>query len=372
MSRYVKVTFPKGIVLIELLQTPAVEKWIKAYDAYHELNIPSHVVVDAISGFGNQSTLRKTQHTESINNRSLSVEKINSAIDTINSIIEGKKFPYEAYEEMPWMQTNRIHRCFITGLMMMNWESLGKQGPIHSSAWQHNLTQEQLTKCKFVGSKNMRHWLYENVTPQFKIFDNEIFNKAIHDINAYIHFYENSRFSQLSAMTIRQYIEQFEHSPKKIHVTWSKQVIFTEDNTCIKQEFHDAKFLQQINYEEMLSSFPDNYEDYNVSVLKSIGGKDYETCFEQYDDPLEFDIRNIQHITGSFTMYPNNEHYKFFTKTQFYPWIKNYRLRDELFLNVPIGKIVEDTVNINTIKTSMSDRLDAVPTGKPAPIVELI
>ena len=337
MTRYVKATFPSGHITIELLQTPVVNKWLSVFNAYKKLNIPSVISGMNVCGHGQPFKKELEYSDEKINSRIEAVKKINDAIDNVNSLIEGAEFPYRAYEGMPWMQTNRMHRCFTTAAFTEH-------------CWQHNLTHEQLLKCKTMGSQEVRNYVYNNAAPKYKVIDRKKFDWEIHVINKQIHVYEDTRHSIIAEETINDYIKKYNCSleQSRRNIMWNKDFTFTEDKTYLRPEFCNASFLETVTYEEMLSSFPDDYEDYNVVIHKSIGGKDYETCYTQYDDASEADIRNIEHINGAMTIYFNNDHYKFFTGTRFYQWAKNYGLRDEMFFNVPIGKIVDSTMNIDT------------------------
>ncbi len=263
------------------------------------------------------------------------VRTINEAIAGVNKIIDGKKFPYEAYPDMPWAQTNRIHRCFTTG-------------SITGHCWYHNLTQDQLAEAKLIGSPILRKWTTDNTKTQFRVMDINIFQKHLHSINHYVHQYENCSHSPSIDGICKEHKERVGKAPSVTNIKWSRPRLFNDEGTCIKSIF--MELLKEVSYEELVSSFPDNYEECNVSILKSIGGKDYETCFTNLDDPLEFDIRNIEHINGGLTIYPNNEHYECFNKTQFYSWVKSYGIRDELFSKVPIGKVIDSTVDLTEHK----------------------
>jgi hypothetical protein len=346
MTRYIKATFPTGHIMIELLQTPVVDKWLSVYHAYKKLNVPFTISGETIGKHGHPYMKELESSNKGTNNKINAVKKINDAIDNVNSLIQGAEFPYRAYDGMPWMHTNRLHRCFTTGAFTEH-------------SWQHNLTQEQLLKCKTMGSREVRNYVWENATSQFKVIDRTKFDWHIHVINKQIHVYEDQRHSIVAEETINDYVNKYGYEKIQLqqtrkHIMWDKDFTFTDDKTCLRPEFCKQEFLETVTYEEMLSSFPDNYEDCNVTIHKSIGGKDYETCYSQYDDAMEADIRNIEHINGSMTVYLNNDHHKFFTGTRFYQWAKSYGLRDEMFLNVPIGKIVDNTVDVNAENNILS------------------
>ncbi len=325
MDSHVRVVTPEGEIRIELLQTPVVRKWLAVRKNISKLNIPTNIGWEPFP----LGPTDPDYVTRSHDLQADSIAKLNIAIDNINQTIDGKQFPYRAYEDMPWMQTNRLHRCFTTS-------------SITNHCWHHNLSHEQLLKCKTIGPCELRRWVQENTSPQFTVLDKEAFHTEVHNINAHIHNYEGHRYSKVSQRDKKRYEQEFGHEPRKLFVKMDTDYSFNAEKTCLKRSVLDE--LKRVSYEELISSFPDNYEDYNVTVSKSIGGKDYETCWKQYDDPFEYDIRNIESITGEFTIYTNKEHHTFFTNTSFYDWIKGYDLRDELILKVPIGKVVDNTM----------------------------
>ena len=338
-TMHVKATFPTGHITVELLQTPVVNKWIEVFNNYKALNIPSVLHTNWIAPWGHDWHKQNSQSEALINKRADAVKKINDAIDNANSLIDGEKFPYRAYEGMPWMHTNRIHRCFTTS--SFKWDP--------DRMWLHSLTHEQLLQCKTMGTNELKDFMYDNSLPQFKVLDFEKFNWEIHVINHQVHEYEDASHSIVAEETLKDLtaIDNIPHKNRRKHIMWNKEYTYTADKTCIDPKFWSEDFLTTISYEQMIASFPDNYEECNVMVHKSIGGKDYETCYAQYDDALEADIRNIEHINGNMTFYFNNDHHKFYLGTRFYQWAKSYGLRDEIFLPVPIGKIVDCTVDIN-------------------------
>ena len=329
MENHVKVVLPEGEILIELLQTPVVEKWLAVRKQISKLNIPTEIGEQELPSGPSDANYKAKAYKRQAD----SVAKINNAIDNINEAVDGKEFPYRAHEDMPWMQTNRLHRCFTTS-------------SITEHCWHHNLAHEQLLKCKTIGSSELRKWVRENTTPQFTILDRKAFHTEVHIINAAIHHYEGCRYSEAAQQAKNNYKQEFGHEPRKLYVRLDRDYSFNEEKTCLRRDILDA--LELVSFEELISSFPDNYEDYNVAITKSIGGKDYETCWKQYDDPFEFDIRNIEAISGGFTIYPNKEHYNFFVKAPFYDWINGHDLRDELFLKVPIGKVIDSTIPLQT------------------------
>ena len=84
--RHLKITFPTGIILIELLQTPLVEKWLIAHNAYKELIVPSIITPSSLCGLG--GSWRRNNERQHDDKKRVAVEKINNAIDKANSVID--------------------------------------------------------------------------------------------------------------------------------------------------------------------------------------------------------------------------------------------------------------------------------------------
>ena len=338
---HVQVTFPSGHITVELLQTPVVEKWLTVFNRYKKYNIPSVLTGMGICSWGSDWMKRLSNSDKGTNARAEAVKKINQAIDNVNVVIEGKKFPYRAYEGMTWEHTNLIHRCFTTSMLKLDGYRM----------WQYDLTQEQLKKCKTMDSIEMSHYVYANSESQFKVLDQEKFNWEVGVINHQVHMYEEHSLSAIAEETLHELDWYHSYTPlkeRRKNIMWNKEYTYTEDKTCLKPEFAVRDLLETVSHEELISSFPDNLEDYNVFIHKSITGKDYETNYCQYDNGLEADTRNIEHINGNMTICVDNDLYKFSSSDKFNKWAKDYGLRDELFYNVPIGKIVDKTIDVST------------------------
>jgi hypothetical protein len=246
---------------------------------------------------------------------------------------------------MGWMQTNRIHRCFTTASFT-------------ASCWYHGLTEAQLLECKTLGSEEVRQYVKTHAPRDYTVIDMPAFAREIHIINANVHIYEDSRHS-LAAQQVLNDMDSDRLFNSRVNITWDKGHTFTEDRVCLRSEFCNADFLGTITYQELLDSFPENYSEYDVVVHKSIGGKDYETCYTQYDDASEADIRNVEHINGCMTLHLNG-HDRSFTDSAFNTWAKSYGLDDVQVLSPPLGKIVKNTLT------------DYKSLNHTSPIVELI
>lgn len=339
---HVKATFPSGHITIELLQTPIVNKWIEVFNNWKKLNVPSVIEENGLLSHGQPWVKQNLYSEKFINARAEAVRKINNAIDNVNSLIEGEKFPYSAWEGMTWMQTNRLHRCFTNAAMKYD----------QNKMWHHNLTHEQLIKCKTLGSMDVTDYIYDNSPLTYKVLDLKKFMWEIEVINHQVHEYEGKMYSLAAEQIIEDLCKDgVPYQNRRKRIKFDERVTYTPDGTTRKKEYCSPDLLATVTYEELISSFPDNYEDYNVILHKSITGKCYEFCYQQYDDPLEADIRNIELVDGNMEIYYNNDHYKFSTNNRFYQWAKSYGLRDELFFKVPLGKIVDNTIDIETVCT---------------------
>jgi|TARA_B110000908_G_C10174854_1_gene412720 hypothetical protein len=338
MTHHVQITFPKGgHITIELLDTPVVAKWILSFNAYKALNFPSVMVNYGL--MFERLDKKISPNSEYALMRTDAINDLNAAIDDINASIEGIKFPFNAYEDMPWSQTNNIHRCFTTA--SASW-----------SCWQHNLTYTQLSYCKTIHDK--RRYIFDNAIRQFTIIDKTAFSSALEIINSRIHHYENTRFSDIAHHTAKEYTKKYyPDDDRDFHLSrhmirFDKDYTFKEGRGCLNEEFCLEPFLGTCTYEEMVASFPDNYNDYDVFMYKSIGGKDYETCYINYDNPLEFDIQNMEHIVGNMVLFFTKDHQRFFGKgSKMHDWATSHGLRDEMFMNVPLGKIISRSEDID-------------------------
>lgn len=345
MTQYVKITFNTEKLLIELLDTPLVKKWLTIFNRYKDLNIPSVAEPVNMFSYGEAGKIYDSRRDDTIEQQRNAVIQINQSIDNVNQLIVGKQYPYRAYEGMSWMQTNRIHRCFTTA-------------SFSASCWHHGLTEEQLLECKTLSSIEVRQYVRKHAPQDYTVLDMAAFDREIHIINANVHIYEDRRHS-LAAQQVLNDMGSDALINSRFNIKWDKDFTFTEDKVCLRDEFCNDNFLGTITYQELLDSFPENHSEYDVVVHKSIGGKDYETCYTQYDDASEADIRNIEHINGCMTLHFGNADSSF-TDSSFSKWAKGYGLADVQVLSPPLGKIVENTITDYNSLTKIK------------PIVELI
>ena len=125
MNLFIK--YKSDILLdIELLDTPAVKKWVFCFLSNKHL-----APMESVGTYWNQGAHNPPNYTPGT--KKLLSKKINDAISIINGVIAGQEFPYQAKQEMSIKETQQIHRSFTTGI------TTGK-------AWKHGWDYNQLYK----------------------------------------------------------------------------------------------------------------------------------------------------------------------------------------------------------------------------------
>jgi hypothetical protein len=81
MTQYVKVTFDTGHLLIELLDTPLVKKWLTVFNRYKDLKIPSESETVRMFGYGEANRILYSQLDNQVEQRRNAVIKINQSIE---------------------------------------------------------------------------------------------------------------------------------------------------------------------------------------------------------------------------------------------------------------------------------------------------
>lgn len=311
---------------IELLDTPIAQKWVESYSAYQKYAIEQDknkgytVNRFNIFPYDGLPTLNDELSSERNKNAIYYVNEINRHIFNINNSIEGSKFPYSAYPNMPFSQTNLLHRCFTTG-------------EATKCAWKHNLGHKQLIQLK-------KDFYFENtgaikkfkITPQFKIIDEEAFTIASHGINECVHRYEGLFSSNRG-------LEKESFNNEYIYFHWD----YFDENFCIEPGAGKAMNSHiRPTYEEVKKSITSNLFEYDVFIGRSILGKDYPTAYFNYDDILEWDVTNLGNIDGSIHIhYDKFDLEKLYTKSPFGSFCAQYGLEKEMYFPIPLGKIVD-------------------------------
>jgi hypothetical protein len=310
---YLDVYFNNEITTIELLDTPAAKLWLDAYKemtskgyGYKAETIPISVhsndyidstKVNPFNGFTQQSA----------------IDLLNGGIDDVNKYIEGDKFPFRGYLDMPWAQVNRIHRAFTTASSTR-------------STWFHRLTHSQLLELKKLSYTDKTPFMRLHAPVDFKILDDEKFIEAAERINQGVHRYETFLHSKRA-----------KNAEKVVGRTDYIELDWASENTNFQRSYF---YGNRISYEDLKASFPSDYKNYDVFIGKIIEGKDYEFAYCEYDDGLEFDITNLDWICGDIRIHYNISGNKFYTDTQYRDWIDDLDLSDEFHLPIPLGRIV--------------------------------
>jgi len=328
-----EVYFNNQKTTIEILDTPIGRLWARAYKEYTEKGysykaetVPISVHSNKYIGPGEVNPLNGLTQKECI-------ELLNKAIDDVNSYITGTKFPYTAYEDMPWSQGNRIHRAFTTASSTR-------------STWFHNFTLTQLKEFKKISYSDKAYYMRNNCPTMFEILDEEKFVEAAERINHGVHLYETFLHSKRAKKA-----EETVGRTDYIELDWTNQ-----DRNFARAFFYGNR----ISYEELKISFPDNYSDYDVFVGKMVEGKDYEFAYCEYDDGLEYDITNLDWICGDLRIHYNKSGNRFYTDTQYRDWIDDLEIEDEMHLPVPLGRIVSTESDFSTVAVDYNSEVRLV------------
>jgi hypothetical protein len=340
------ISFPAGKVVYELLDTPITEIWVNTLKVWQENNMPMATQKGSLLYNGGPH-----YRNRNIENEQQWVDEINSAIEDFNSLTTGMRFPYQAWVDMPWSQTNLIHRCFTLGMGSRS----NIEGDTSGGILQHHMTDTQLHEYK--------KWCYDDKSKVFEweepqFFFNSKYHSQLDDIferiNHGVHHYENMRFSQCANKFLEEecptYLRENNlpgHVGTEINLTWD---VYTD--TGNKSFFH----REEPTWEQVEASIPENWMEYDLFCIKSITGKDYETGFQNYDNPLEYDIQNIQDVTGGVRMFPNNGHKVLYGDSSFGNYLRGYGLTYKQYAPVPLGKLVSADFDLNNISSHETDK----------------
>lgn len=338
--RKAHLVFPAGEVVIELLDTPIVDLWVDINDQYKEFNCEFMVNRGTLLHVGHECKKDRIVSTEE-----KAVNEINTAIEDLNKLITTEPFPYKAFIDMPWQQTNLIHRAFTTGISSYH-------------TFTHNLAYHDLIKFQV--------YKYDD-KDQIRTMSDKIFNvprdeglqeyvRVMNIINKYVHHFEDTRYSH-NANLVLQELREVTDTPDEIQISWDT--------------FNPISGVKNIwlrhtpTYDEILQSAKLDLDEYDVYLVKSILGKDYETAFANYDNPLEYDIQNVQDITGGMRILLNNTQKKLYKDSHFTRFCDSHGIDKRLYLPIPLGKIVSSDFELNDITTNRSLPLNS--DGSPGP-----
>ena len=313
-TKTLHITFNGITIPITMLDTPIAEKVLKAHKLNKDLGSK---LCTAMSSVHMSGYIKRDLDKEKFY-----VDKINEGIDLANSSIEGKPFPYRAFYGMSWQDTNRMHRCYTLS-------------SVTGKIWHHFLNEEQLKEYKRLAYHN-RSEILRDVPAQYTVTDPVNFEKGCEMINKFIHLHEGNH-SCLRGKVADEYMEGI-----GINGNWSKycEIIWDafDPDTGVK---NTVKTLRT-SYDEIVESFrqtPGEWHDYNVFVVKTIAGKDYDHCYFNFDDPQEYDITNLDCIDGGLRIHINDDWIQFFQSPMYRNWLIENDLDERLTLPIPIGKI---------------------------------
>ena len=320
-----KIKFGSKYILIELLESPITDLWLDSVSSWNARNVPMKFVEmwsPYISGESFHAPFEEI------------VSKINNCIHILNDLTIGEKITDRAYIDMPWSQTNRLHRIFTTA------------STCHFN-WKHNLSANKLIEGKKHSYYNKRDYLqeYSRETMKFpmnrsKPEHDEAF-KALFSLNKWIHLFEDQRVSYRSVNTVKNIV-----GPPYREIEWD---YYNDAGQKLPALIKDTT-----TYEDIVKTFKNpKAKDCDVHISKSITGKDYETSFFQYDDPLEFDTTNVDHITGGIKLF-NSEYYKrlYGDKSDLIKWGLDSGLEEDMIKPLPLGKIISRNTDFSDYRVS--------------------
>lgn len=317
-------------IVIELIDTPLVHLWKDAHLKNLERNNKFTGALSCIGLSNHPLELQLTKYNDLLEQE---VVLINEGIKLANEGIEGEKFPYIAFNQMPWMQVNRIHRCYTTA-------------SIRTGIWFHNLNSGQLIQCKkdqYIG----RASAFDLTPTTYTVTDFKKFSDGIELINKHIHMYERYLYTQRS-INFHTYLKQVleQNPPIEKNVNYKDEVLhvysrYTDFNWDNFDEFggKTGVYINRTNYSDIVKSIPKDWDTYDVYINKAIAGKDYEHAYFNYDDPLEADITNVDCIDGGIRLHYDPHIISFYKYEPFINWYKEAGLEDEMVRPIPLGRI---------------------------------
>lgn len=332
-----KIRFGSKYILIELLESPITDLWLESVSSWNAQNVPMKFV-EVWSSYTKENVFHGPP--EEI------VSKINNCIDILNDLTTGEKITDRAYIDMPWSQTNRLHRIFTTS-------------STNHFNWKHNLSANKLIEGKKHSYYNKRDYLIEHSSKTMNFPINEINPdakeafRALYSLNKWIHFFEDQRVSYRAVNSVKHL-----GGSAFREIEWD---CYNDSGQKLPTLIKDTT-----TYEDIVKTFKNpKAKDCDVHISKAITGKDYETSFLQYDDPLEFDTTNVDHITGGIKLF-NTEYYKrlYGDKSDLMKWGLDSGLEEEMIKPLPLGKIISRNTDFSDYQYSKTVKYS---TGTPAP-----
>lgn len=297
---------------------PMLEKWIEIHKK-NKIETNNNFLSRRGMYFyhGNKSHLEDPKF---IVERAKAVDEINKAIDEWDDLMEFK-FPYRAHYNMDWNQTNIIHRAFTTCL------SSKKTFKFASS-------RKELLDLKY--RDDLHQWFREEVndfgigkevaeTGMIRGVHQSILFSILERINKWVHYYEDRSWNERAVAELQQ-----ADDPTYLEVEWDT---YQEDGSkTYYVERLDRSFRDYCDYDPA---------DIDVYMCKNITGKDYIQCYQEYDDPLEWDICNMDHVNGGFSVDKGNFLGNWLTKDTTKQWFTHYDMPfdKKIIMPPPLGKV---------------------------------
>jgi hypothetical protein len=317
--KYLNLEFGDSKTVIELNDSTIAQKWVEVFLKYKENNIDYKI--ERNKAIIHQNQIESEIHPVYNVSKEDCITFINTAIDKVNQSIKGTPFPYRAFIGMPWAQTNRLHRCFTTGIMSYRF-------------WYHKMTTSELYEFKKINYSSKGKYINTIKHSDYEVLNKELFLENLEYVNKWIHVYESFFANQRT----KNLVNEINGTADYLELTW--------DNFLPSGE-KSSSFEARVTYEEIKQSFGKNYFDNNVFLCKSIAGKDYEFAFCEYDDGLEYDITNLDQIDGGIRLHFEPGIEQLYKSSTFTKWCEDLGISRELYLPIPIGKIVENTADFS-------------------------
>lgn len=322
MAHTLYVEFEDGKYLdIELVENnPLLEMWI---DLHHKNKESTGAKYLSRKGMYLYHGVRRSEAEQEAMaaKRENAVYEINKAIDAWNKKIPEYPFPYSAFNGMSWEQTNLIHRAFTTALRTKGCFDLKE-------------SRERLIDFKY-----HNHLIDELRNPKYRVFQpvekddwtfltfpqNEVYS-ILERINKWVHVYEDNSYSEQAFNSLP--LEQ--HDAKYLEIEWD---VYNQDGS---KSYHieriPNRYRKYCNYD---------YHNVDVYICKNITGKDYIQAYHENDDPLQWDIVNMDHINGGITVDPNQFLFNWLHHDATKKWLLDYNVPYDLSILQPpaIGKV---------------------------------
>ena len=320
---------------IELIDNPLVEMWIENHKNNAELTNKKYAAFMGM--LLDHAAVGKIDPSDDffLNRRKQSVNNINKAIISLKEEFD-LDFPFKAFNDMNWINTNKIHRCFTSAeISLCNW------------TFRNNYNKSDLLKFKYLEKHPSEYFTEIHELFRIEEYDKTKFINLIEDINCWVHIYENSKFSEFADLMIKSLKD--------------RKDIYNLDIDFDTQNEHGSSYIENISMPLEYQKFcVYDSDEYDVYFLKSITGKDYAQALQELDNPIEWDISNMGHITGGLKIFPSKLYAKIWQMDIPKNWLKIHDMPCDIKLIQPpvLGKV------LNKDWYNKFNRIDWHPTKK--------